>query len=387
MRIACLTSLNSNPRKQLAAAALAAFLPLAAQAGTFSDMVIFGDSLSDTGNLLAMTGPNSPLPTLFPQFFPVPLPPSPPIGPYYAGRFSNGAIWVDGLSTRLELAGKANASGFSLGPAFGDFFVPAPDAGNNYAVAAARTSTTGFFEPLPVPTGIQTQVAQFVGRSPDSEVLYIVMAGGNNIRDAALLPKEMRLLTATLAAQDYGVAIDDLVGKGARTILVSNVNDIGKTPEASLIRGNAVAATEASDAFNATLTQVLDGLEGKFADQGIPIRFIRLDLYGLFNAVYADAARGGPVFGLSNATMPCFNAAQLQHGFFPNWKDDSWQGSDCTTSLFSDALHPTAALHSILARTAAACRLPDGKFLGGMPPEGSPIQGLGRFCSIKQPAP
>jgi phospholipase/lecithinase/hemolysin len=47
----------------------------------FSNVVVFGDSLSDTGNLLAATGEPAP--------------------PYYSGRFSNGPVAVEHLSRDL----------------------------------------------------------------------------------------------------------------------------------------------------------------------------------------------------------------------------------------------------------------------------------------------
>ena len=53
----------------------------------FSNLVVFGDSLSDTGNLFKVSE------GLFP--------PSPP---YFEGRFSNGNLVVDLLADSLELA-------------------------------------------------------------------------------------------------------------------------------------------------------------------------------------------------------------------------------------------------------------------------------------------
>ena len=50
---------------------------------TFNGLTIFGDSLSDPGNLLALKG-------FFPPF------------PYSEGRFSNGDIWVDYLAEDIR---------------------------------------------------------------------------------------------------------------------------------------------------------------------------------------------------------------------------------------------------------------------------------------------
>src|SRR5437660_8377950 len=68
--------------------ALAAALLFGVSAGPvcadpITQMVVFGDSLSDVGNVYAATG-------------------SPP-APYYPGRYSNGPIWVERLAANLGL--------------------------------------------------------------------------------------------------------------------------------------------------------------------------------------------------------------------------------------------------------------------------------------------
>src|SRR5262245_23552537 len=53
--------------------------------GLVGNLVIFGDSLSDTGNFLPLAPPGSiPRPDL-----------------YYQGRMSNGPVWVDALAKYL----------------------------------------------------------------------------------------------------------------------------------------------------------------------------------------------------------------------------------------------------------------------------------------------
>jgi len=62
----------------------------AVPAGRINQIVVFGDSLSDSGNLFAATMGTTPPP------------------PYYQGRFSNGPVWVEDLAGRLgvEMAEK-----------------------------------------------------------------------------------------------------------------------------------------------------------------------------------------------------------------------------------------------------------------------------------------
>ena len=56
----------------------------------YSEMIVFGDSLSDTGNVHTASTAQG-------------LIPDPP-PPYFDGRLSNGPIWVDRLAERLGIA-------------------------------------------------------------------------------------------------------------------------------------------------------------------------------------------------------------------------------------------------------------------------------------------
>src|SRR5690349_25159216 len=76
----------------------------------YSEMVVFGDSLSDTGNVHAASTAQG-------------LIPDPP-PPYFNGRLSNGPIWVDRLAERLGIASPS----------------PSLTGGTNYAYAGAKTS-------------------------------------------------------------------------------------------------------------------------------------------------------------------------------------------------------------------------------------------------------
>src|SRR3954453_11818583 len=88
--------------------ALAGIFALAAPAfaqQTYSDLYVFGDSLTDSGNALIATS-NLPL-----------IPPIPG-SPYFQGRFSNGYNFADVLSLRM----------------FGHVTDPALSGGHNFAV-------------------------------------------------------------------------------------------------------------------------------------------------------------------------------------------------------------------------------------------------------------
>ena len=114
-------------------------------AAVFTDIVSFGDSLSDTGNLFAVTS-NPFNAALLALFFPE-LDPPIPSAPYYNGRFSNGPVWVERLAVRLAL----------------ETPLPSENGGGNYAVGGATTFDDGnFLINLVIPDDVEAQVAAYL---------------------------------------------------------------------------------------------------------------------------------------------------------------------------------------------------------------------------------
>ena len=176
-------------------AAALMLLTLAAQpavAGPFTDLIIFGDSLSDIGNVSTATA------TLMP-------------GPsYFAGRFSNGPVYAEIL-----------ASGLGLGPLSASL-----NGGDDYAYGAALTSGTPFPSSIVV-KDLDDQVDQYLGsRTPDPAALFVIFGGANDVRNqlSAAMPN------VAAAASNLATDITDLYDRGARKFLVANVPALGFTP-------------------------------------------------------------------------------------------------------------------------------------------------------------
>ena len=284
---------------------------VSAQAGPFSGLYIFGDSLSDTGNLSLVTGGTQPGTAQ----------------PYAPGRFSDGPLWVETLATGLGLAGQANP--YLLG-------------GNNYAFAGART---GAVSPPGNPPGVLAQAAGIwgAGEGPsgppaDANALFVVVGGGNDMRDARLISTGnavadgiARQAAALTAINNLAQTISYLAISGARNILISTLPDLGATPEAFLLN-NQAASTDVTNRFNALVPTLL-GLEGVFAGLNIEL----LDMA----AIAADVRNNPLEFGVTNTGLPC---AGFQFS----------AGASCATSLFSDALHPSAFAHRLIGEAALA---------------------------------
>lgn len=316
--------------RQFAAAALLAIGSLSGQVATaaapsFSNVFFFGDSLSDTGNTKALFQP-----------FGVSVP-NPLDGPYAGGRFSNGPVWTEYLASGLGLAGAADS--YLVG-------------GNNFAYAGARTTgsapevTPAFDKVIP---GTLFQVQSIWGAAvpaADPDALYVVVAGGNDMRDARTiapgtnaLNTGYRQLAAEAAIANLQSSLGLLAQRGARHVLVSNLPDLGATPEAVFtefaVPGTVAASTDATNRFNALVPQLLT----YGASVGLTVSF--LDMAGATAAVRANPS----AFGITNTSLPCAGFAL----------DDGGMGlstTSCNASLFSDILHPSSRGHQLIAGAA-----------------------------------
>ena len=311
--------LASREFRKLGLAVVAALLlwtPARAAAQEYSEVVVFGDSLSDSGNAFALRGvANTP-----PDYALDPL--LIPGAPYTRGghHFQDGATWVEQLARSLRVAGSA-------GPAF-----RSPEGvARNFAVGGARAREDGINLNLP------TQVASYLertGGTASPSALYVIAIGSSDVRDAIVAYSRGQDGGVILAAALGSIAqtITSLSAAGARTFLVWNVPNIGLTP-ALRIAGPAASqlATTLSVAFNAQLTAILGQLAA-----GLPaISIVPFDAFGLLASIVADPE----AYGMSNVTSACVTPSEPP---FACRQPDEF--------LFWDGIHPTRATHAIVAQ-------------------------------------
>jgi phospholipase/lecithinase/hemolysin len=206
--------------------------PLNGNASSFSSVIVYGDSLSDNGNLFAATG----------------LPPA----PYYNGRFSNGPVSVEQLAVLLG----APLIDYAFGGA-------TTGLGNEFDNGSQTKLGT-----MNAP-GMLTELAAFpppAALIPTS--LFVVWGGANDLEIGG---------SVTTAVADIDTIVGALEAKGATHILVPGLPDLGLTPE---FLGNATA-TAYSLAFNAGLKASL------------PSNVTYFDTYGLLNAIVANPGAYG----------------------------------------------------------------------------------------------
>jgi phospholipase/lecithinase/hemolysin len=276
---------------RIQAAIVAGFLCISpALAGTLTQIVAFGDSLVDDGNLFAATAaePGGPFPE------------SPP---YFDGRLSNGAVWVEVLSRRL---------GVKL---------------TNYAYGGAQTDRDNVYDAdfpgLELP-GLLDQVDMYVtglaGETADPNALFVVAAGASDFESPPLNP------AAAIEASVGNIveAVVSLSAAGAERFLVSNLPDLGLTPRA-IGSGLSGLASALTDQFNAALEPALLGL-------GLDL--VIVDASGVLRVLVASPAQ----FGLTNVDTSCLEVAC-----------NTAQNLDPDEFLFWDGVHPTAAAHRIVS--------------------------------------
>ncbi len=278
-----------------------------------SRYVAFGDSLSDNGNLFALTGGTTP--------------PSPP----YNRRFSNGLVAVEYLAGPLLTSGVPT---IILGQ-------PVNNTSNiDFAFGGAETSRDGGA----LPPSLRTQVGAFVARggrfNPGDTVT--VWAGANNIFNnfaaAAANPATAQTViggVGAAAAVDVGTSVGQVAALGARQIVVINLPSFASLPNFTALGTSAASlAGVASSSFNTTLSAQLAAVAA--ANPGANI--VTVDLASSFGAIIANPG----AFGFSNVSQQCVQVAACVTGSLATQNQ----------FLFWDGVHPTDAGYRLAAAVA-----------------------------------
>ena len=297
----------------------------AQSAPAFSQVIVFGDSLSDDGNIRNR---------LEDQYFI-----SYPGGDfnYSDGRFTNSSdtdpssdlyagTWQEQLARDfLGLAAPTNSL----------------DGGTDYAFGGATTEAgtrevTVISNPDPFIGGELTVTIDNLGKQVDDYLaantvdpaaLYIVWGGGNDLFN----DDSSDNVTAT--AERVAGLVEQLAEAGAVYLLVPNVPPLGLVPNYKDDPETATTLNAASADYRDRLNTQLDAAVSTLANENITISLYRLDAYGLFYRLAANPEDYG----------------------FVNISDPS-QGEDVDPDeyLFWDDIHPTTAGHYQIAAAAFA---------------------------------
>ncbi len=284
--------------------------------GLVGNLVVFGDSLDDVGNVSLATGGTVPTP-----------------GVYSQGRFSNGPVWAETLAEYLGAPALA----------------PSLAGGSDYAFGGATVSDAAPSSPG-IPT-VGQQVDQYLtgaglpagkAHTPAADDLFAVWAGANdffNTFGSAGGPIDPRLTAAGVVS-----ALDVLAQNGAKQFLVNNLPALGQTPFLQSLGSPALVA--GANAWTAGFDAALAAGLSQFRTAHPGDAVVEEDVAGLFATIISQP----DAFGFSNVTSPVGDYASP--GQSPGIKNVT--AADPQNYLFFDGIHPTTKAHELLGTRAAA---------------------------------
>ena len=264
-----------------------------------SNLLAFGDSLSDMGN-----AKDSILNV-------------PDVPPYWQGRFSNGPVWIEFVS---EAYGVTTTVG-SLS-----------EQGDNRAFGGSQTGQGFSYILLPnVGTQISNYLANVQSNIASDEVVSL-WAGGN---DFLYGTANSDTIVANMESH-----IRQLEAAGAREFIIPNLPPLEKTPEIlsrSQSQQNSIASEVVS--YNNKLANLIINLR---AELSITVHYI--DAWSLFN----DIVDNSLALGITNTQdSACSGASTLLP--LPICNSDSTVAQNPDEYLFFDKAHPTRVMHEFIS--------------------------------------
>lgn len=274
------------------------------------NVVIFGDSLSDNGNLY--------------EYMHHSLPQSPP---YFEGRFTNGPVWAE----RLVQGYFTHDSARHL---------------HDYAFGGAGvlTDANDDDELFTLKREVDTYLLAHNNKI-DPNNMYFVWIGGNNYLG---VPDDIDA-AVTDVVQGIQKDLERLVQKGAKNITIMNLPDLGKTPLAKEIEAEEKLTT-ISATHNTQLFAMYEELRNKYPDA----HWFFFDAGQIFTDIFAHPS----AYGFNKLTGTCYDALEkpsspqsvLKMAASVHVKKNDIQATDnCKGYVFFDLLHPTQQVHQLTA--------------------------------------
>ena len=300
----------------------------------FPTIVVFGDSLSDTGNIANLVENANPLRVRYPadnQLFGF---------NYTDGRFTDGTDTQPAAQAYLGVWIEQLAASLPAKPAVKDSL----DGGTNYAYGDATTGAGTTTESDSVDginvtvvlhnmgqqvTDYLANVASRSAAAPNAQTLYVLWGGANDLYQASAAGTDLTAATQTAINNELGL-VQQLVSAGATTFMIPNLPPLGGVPSHAT-DPNASALNAAAAGFAQDLAQGIATLKTSLAAQGVTITVYQPDIFGLFGQ-----------FATNPMSVGLGDIADKAQGI---------SGSP-DTYLIWDGLHPTTTGHHYAAATA-----------------------------------
>jgi outer membrane lipase/esterase len=360
------------PRKIASAVALALGLVSVAHAtgnpnSTFNNVIAFGDSLSDGGNISLATDPNIQPPLKFTT-----NPGNVTVQNVAAGlglsltaslAGGNDYAWggagiinnspgtpseVPTITAQVDtyLATHSTLNSHALYTMWGganDIFYAATAAGAAAAVPTLVQETVQAEVTEAITNGVipdnATAIAAFTAEITPTVTAQVEAAVAAKAGVASLETENQAEANIVVAAQQEVQLLKSLQGAGAKNIVVFNLPNIGLTPDATEEGATAAAAlTTLSIVYN---NQLNAGL-GKLGVGIIPV-----NTFALLSQVIANPG----LYGFTNVTVPAcgVGSSSVECGPQGSGLPYTYAPGTNNTYLFADGVHPTTAADKMLA--------------------------------------
>ncbi|GAV56710.1 Lipase_GDSL domain-containing protein [Cephalotus follicularis] len=313
---------------------------------TISALIVFGDSILDTGN-------NNNLNSLAKSNFP-------PYGRDFkggipTGRFSNGKVPSDFLVEELGIK--------ELLPAYADPTLQPEDLLTGVCFASGGSG----YDPLTseilstIPLSLQLQqfkeytekLKRIVGEERTNTILaksvYLLVAGSNDIAITYFTTRARELQYDVSSYTDLmiGLAskfVKELYGLGARRIGVFNVPPIGcvpfsRTTVGGIQRECPQTYNQAAQLFNAKLSSNLESLNTNLADS----RVVYIDIY----SALLDLIKNPKRYGFEIVDKGCCGTGTVEAAILCN-RLTPCICTNVSSYLFWDSFHPTEKAYKAL---------------------------------------
>lgn len=223
--------------------------------------------------------------------------------------------------------------------------------GNNYAIANAMASVgkslpyTILFNQFQLKNQLNTLIKHHPNIGADD--LFIIIIGGNDIKAAVVDEAPTKIIDESI--NEIFNAINLLVTKKIKHIVVGNVPDIGTTPYFVDTNKQMLATSLAQD-FNLKLNSGIESFKTKHPRVNIKL----LDIRNIFQDVRADYKKKG-----NNIFQPCVWDIANKHNYMAllelilTGELRATYNFPCSkykicNYLFFDSFHPTTFLHKVV---------------------------------------
>jgi outer membrane lipase/esterase len=264
----------------------------------YSNVIVFGNSVSDNGNVFRLTKQAYPDPKVF-----------------YQGRYSNGPIWLDQLQSKFHPSVEDYAYG---GATTDDQLVPSISSEAKIPVPSIHNQVMKLYASKQPLENHKTEHALHVIEAANND--YIDMAGPELNKNTTLINK---------CVGNVIDSVDNLYKLGARNVLVFGVAAMEQTP---YFLSQSKPVQEAIEKTSTTHNTLLKEKLAEYHKQHPDIKIYYFD----FKAYMVNVISNSNKYNLKNTTASCLSS------------DRKTQCANPTEYFFWDEFHPTTRGHELL---------------------------------------